>query len=109
MVAPSLYTFLPDLLSEIPEIPQDGILSRTVFKAENIKLVLFAFDAGQELSEHTSTHAAMLHFLKGEATVTLGGDVHSAQVNTWVFVPPNSPHSILASTPTVMLLLMEGG
>jgi len=102
------YTIFPDLLSEMPEIPQDGILSRTIFKSETVKLVLFAFDAGQELSEHTSTHAAALHFLKGEATVTLGGAVHQAQANTWVYMPPNLPHSILASTPTVMLLWMEG-
>lgn len=108
MVASNLYTFLPDLLSEIPEIPHNGILSRTVFKAQNIKLVLFAFDAGQELSEHTSTHAAMLHFLKGEATVTLGDDTYNAQPNTWIYMPPNLPHSIVATTPTVLLLLMEG-
>jgi quercetin dioxygenase-like cupin family protein len=98
----------PDLLAEMPDIPQNGILSRTIFETETVKAVLFAFDSGQELSEHTSTRAAMLHFLVGEATVTLGEDIHHAQVNSWVYMPPNLPHAIVAQTPVVMLLLMEG-
>lgn len=108
MVDSSAYTVFPDLLSIMPEIPTDGILSRTIFKSENMKMVLFAFDAGQELSEHTSTQTAMLHFLQGEAQVSLGDDSHSATANTWIYMPPNLPHSIFAQTPLVMLLMMQG-
>lgn len=102
------YTFLPDLLAEMPEIPKDSILSRTIFKAKEMKAVLFAFDSGQELSEHTSTHAATLHFLRGDATVKLGDDVFEAQCNSWIYMPPNLPHAIVAKSPVLMLLIMEG-
>lgn len=106
MDTPNPYTLLPDLLAELPEIPQDGILSRTVFKGEKAKLVLFAFDTGQELSEHTSSHTAILHILQGEAQVTLGADDHPAQPHTWIYMPPHLPHRILAKTPLIMLLMM---
>lgn len=109
MVAPNPYTIFPDLLSEMPEIPTDGVLSRTLFKSETVKLVLFAFDAGQELTEHTSTHTAILHILQGEARVTLGADEHHAKANAWVYMPPNLPHSILAQTPLIMALMMLEG
>jgi len=102
------YGFLPDLLAEIPEIPKDGILSRTIFKAKEMKAVLFAFDTGQELSEHTSTHAATLHFLQGDATVKLGDEIFEAQCHSWIYMPPNLPHAIVATSPVLMLLIMEG-
>lgn len=103
------YTLLDDLLTEIPTIPKDGILSRTVFRAKGLKAVLFAFDAGQELSEHTSTYGAVIHILQGEATLTLGDAVHEAHPHTWVYMQPNLPHSIVAKTPLILLLLMQGG
>lgn len=102
------YKFVADLLTEISEIPQDSIVSRTVLKQDGLKTILFAFDVGQELSEHTSSQTAQLYFLKGEATVSLGGDTHQVQANSWVQMPPNLPHSIIAKTPLLMLLIMQG-
>ena len=67
------YTHLADLLREV-EPPADGTLSRTLHQDERLKAVLFGFAAGQELSEHTSSTPAVMHFLKGEATVTLGDE-----------------------------------
>lgn len=101
---PSL--IIPDLLTHIPDITPDSILSRTIYKDEQLKVILFAFAAGQELSEHTSTHAAALHFLQGTADVTLGEERIAAAAGTWVHMPPQLPHSILATTPVIMLLLM---
>jgi hypothetical protein len=56
------YTLLPNLLVEI-EPPADGTLSRTVHQDSCLKAVLFGFAAGQELSEHTSSTPAIMHFL----------------------------------------------
>ncbi len=67
------YTQFADLLREV-EPPADGTLSRTLYQDERLKVVLFGFAAGQELSEHTSSMPAVMHFLKGEAAVTLGDD-----------------------------------
>ena len=107
MDSENAFTLFPNLLQEVPEVPQDGILSRTIFKSERLSVVLFAFDAGQELSEHTSSYPAVLHFIQGEATVTLGEETVTAGAHTWVHMQPHLPHSILAQTPVILLLLMQ--
>lgn len=97
---------LMQLDSLIPAIPPDSILSRTIHDDEQVKAVLFGFAAGQSLSEHTASVPAILHFIQGEADLTLGGEQSSAQPGTWVHMPARLAHSITARTPVVMLLLM---
>ena len=87
-------------------MPADGTLSRTIYQDERLKVVLFGFSAGQELSEHTASTPAIMHFLAGEATVALGDDTVSATAGTWIHMPPNLKHSIRADTPVSMLLLL---
>ena len=100
------YTYLPNLSDLVPDIPADSILSRTFYTDNEVKAILFSFAAGQELSEHTASQPAILHFLHGEADLTLGDDAMEAQAGTWVHMPPNLAHSIVAKTPLVMLLLL---
>jgi quercetin dioxygenase-like cupin family protein len=100
------YTHIPNLAELVPEISPDSIVSRTVHDDPTTKAILFAFAAGQELSEHTAAQIAMLHFIEGEADLTLGTERHTAQPGTWVHMPPRLPHSIVAKTPLVMLLVM---
>lgn len=100
------YFFLSDLFGELQDIPPDSIISRTLFSADHLKVVLFGFAEGQELSEHTSAQSAVLHFLEGHARVVLGEDLHDAQPGSWIYMPPKLPHSIYAKTPVKMLLLL---
>ena len=76
------------------------------FNDERLKVILFGFSAGQELSEHTASSPAIMHFLRGEADVTLGPDKLSACPGTWIHMPAQLPHSIRTKTPAVMLLLL---
>jgi len=99
------YTHLDDLAQEI-QPPDKGILSRTLFDDERLKVVLFGFAAGEELSEHTASMPAVLHFLRGEASLTLGDDAVEARPGGWVHMPAGLRHGIRASTPVVMLLLL---
>lgn len=103
---PLHHTTYEDLLSLIPEFIPDSIVSRTVFDDDRLKAVLFAFAPQQELSEHTSAHAAILHFLQGDARLTLGDEETQARSGTWVHMPARLPHSIVAKTNVIMLLLM---
>lgn len=103
MTTPS--TIFADLVAEV-EPPSDGTLSRTIYQDDQLKAVLFGFAAGQELSEHTASMPAIMHFLRGEANVSLGPDTHQANAGTWIHMPAQLPHSIHAKTPTVMLLLL---
>jgi quercetin dioxygenase-like cupin family protein len=99
------YTHFKDLAREV-QPPDKGILSRTLFNDDRLKAVLFAFAAGEELSEHTASVPAVLHFLQGEARLTLGDDTLEAKPGTWVHMPKGLRHGIRAGTPVVMLLLL---
>src|SRR5262249_35727753 len=99
------YLHISDLTKEA-QAPAKGILSRTLHNDEKVKAVLFAFAAGEELSEHTASMPAILHFLQGEAKLTLGADTAEAKPNTWVHMSPGQRHGIYAKTPVVMLLLL---
>jgi len=101
----SHYTYIADLAQQV-EIPTNGILTRTLYVDDWVKVVVFGFDAGQELSEHTASTPALLHFLRGEAQLTLGHDSREAGAGTWAYMPANLPHSIKARTPVVLLLLL---
>jgi quercetin dioxygenase-like cupin family protein len=100
------YAFFDNLNSQIPEIPEDSIISRTLFSDGQIKVVLFGFAPGQELSEHTSSQAAVLYFVQGEASLTLGSDGMHAQAGSWVHMTPRLAHRIQAETPLIMLLIL---
>jgi len=100
------YTNIPEILNQLPEIPADSIVSRTLFADDSVKTILFGFAPGQELSEHTASHPAILHFLQGEARLTLGEDEMEAVPGTWVHMPSHLPHSVYANTEVAMLLLL---
>jgi quercetin dioxygenase-like cupin family protein len=102
------YTLLADLATQV-DPPPDGTLSKTIFQDERLKAVLFGFAAGQELSEHTASTPAIMHFLSGESDVTLGPEKVTASAGTWIHMRAQLPHSIHTKTPVVMLLLLLKG
>jgi quercetin dioxygenase-like cupin family protein len=99
------YKFIADLAGEVT-VPPDGILSRTLFEDHRLRVVLFGFSAGQELSEHTAKVPAVLHILQGEAQLRLGEEVLEAKAGAWVHMRAELTHGIHARRPLVMLLLM---
>lgn len=84
----------------------DSIVSRILVKNAGGSLTLFAFDANQGLSEHSTPHEAAVLILDGTAAVTVGG--HSVSVGTGQFVrlPAGIPHALDAKEPFKMLLAM---
>ena len=102
------YFFAPDLLKEI-EVPKQGILSRTLHNDDQVKVVLFGFSPGQELSAHTAPFPADLVFLDGQGTVTLGADSMAVKAGSFVHMTANLSHGIVAESPLVMLLIMMKG
>jgi len=103
---PDETTWIEDLAALLPEIPPDTIVSRTVSTGPGLRVTLFGFAAGQELTEHTASHPAILHFLRGQGSLTTGGRTGLATPGTWIQMPANTPHSIRAEQDLVMLLLM---
>ncbi|MCW5941467.1 MAG: cupin domain-containing protein [Fimbriimonadaceae bacterium] len=99
------HRYVADLLNEIT-IPEHGITSRALYSDEHTRAVIFGFDQGEELSEHTASMDAILHVLQGEATLTLGGETREAKAGSWVHMEANLPHSVVAKTPLVILLTL---
>ncbi len=102
------YTFFPDLDATVEQIPDESIVSRTIFRGDGMKAIVFAFAPGQELSEHTASVPAIIHILEGECELTLGPDSFQAGPGAWAAMKPNLAHSLLAKTPVRMLLIMQG-
>ena len=98
-------TAITDLAAELV-IPKDGTLSRVLFKDDDIRLVLFGFDTGQELTEHTASMPALLQIISGQARLELGEETVTVRPGSWVHMPAHLPHSVLAEEPTVLLLTL---
>ena len=95
-------TFLS--LADHPPAPAGGITSRTLLQTPTAKSVLFAFDADQELTEHTNPNHAILHGLTGEVRVTAGAAMHALGPGDMLHLPPNMPHAVKAATSASFLL-----
>lgn len=85
---------------------EQGIASRVLARTAAGNLSLFAFDAGQELTEHTSPFDALVMVLEGSMVLTIGGKEVSAVPGTIIRMPANVPHAVRATEPARMLLLM---
>ncbi len=83
-----------------------GIASRVLARTDGGNVTLFAFDAGQGLTEHTTPFDALVIVLDGVLTLTIGGAPVRATPDTIVLMPANVPHGVDAPEPARMLLIM---
>jgi quercetin dioxygenase-like cupin family protein len=83
-----------------------AIVSRTIAKTKGGSVTLFAFDAGQELSEHTAPFDAFVQVLDGSVELTIGGVKVVARAGETTRMPTGVPHALRAPEPFKMLLTM---
>lgn len=83
-----------------------GIASRILAKTDGGNVTLFAFDAGQGLTEHTSPFEALVMVVEGALVLTIGGTPVRATPGTIVRMPANIPHALEAPEPARMILTM---
>lgn len=91
------------------EYSSNAIVSRTLIKTPHGSVTLFAIDAGQEISEHSTPYEAMAHILAGSADWSVGGNVMRATTGSVVMLPANVPHAVAAEERFKMLLIMIRG
>jgi len=94
------------LIQSLVTPTEHGIASRVLAKSGGGNLTLFAFDAGQGLTEHTSPFDALVMVLEGALTLTIGGTPVRATPGTIVRMPAGVSHAVDAPEPTRMLLMM---
>ena len=93
-------------LNSLVTPPTDGIASRSLARTSGGNLTLFACDAGQGLTEHTSPFEALVIVLEGSCTLTIGGTPVLATPGTIVRMPADVPHAVDAVKATRFLLIM---
>jgi len=84
----------------------NGIVSRTLLRTANSRVVLFGFSEGQELTEHTTTQHAVVQILTGECEFTLAGKPQQLKAGALVYLPPNLAHALKATRQFSMLLTL---
>ncbi len=94
-----------DLVQSI-QYADRSIVSKTLADHKNGSLTLFAFDAGQGLSEHTSQYQAIVQILDGEAEWTIGEKAATVASGQWIILPAKVPHGVQAKNRFKMLLTM---
>jgi quercetin dioxygenase-like cupin family protein len=101
-LAPARPTVLEQELAYQP----GAIVSRTIAKARGGSVTLFAFDAGQELSEHTAPFDAFVHVLDGSVELTIGSEKVLTRAGETTRMPGGIPHAVRAPERFKMLLVL---
>lgn len=87
----------------------NSIVSQQITKNPSGNITLFAFDRGQQLSEHSSPFDAIVHVIEGMAEIHIAGAPHQVKEGTLIVLPANIPHAVYAREPFKMLLIMIRG
>jgi len=93
-------------LAESTSYQEGSIVSRQIISRKAGTVTLFAFDKGQELSEHTAPYDAMVYVLDGEAHIRIAGRPFLLQPGDMIIMPANQPHAVKAEKRFKMLLIM---
>jgi quercetin dioxygenase-like cupin family protein len=93
-------------MSGLVDYQEAAVVSRGLIKKDKGSVTVFAFDQGQELSEHTVPHDALVHVIDGEARITIAGADHRLGVGDTIVMPGNQPHAVQAIRRFKMVLTM---
>jgi quercetin dioxygenase-like cupin family protein len=93
-------------LADETKFAANGIVSRTLLNTAHVRVVLFGFAEGQELSEHTSTQQALVQILTGECEFSLDGQWQTLRAGALLHMPPNLRHAVRAKQQFSMLLTL---
>ncbi len=96
----------PISLKDYIEYSQGAVVSKTLKQNTAGTITLFAFDAGQGLSEHSAPFDAVVQVIDGEGHFIIGGEDHNLKDGQLIIMPANVPHAVKAKLRFKMLLTM---
>jgi quercetin dioxygenase-like cupin family protein len=96
----------PVTQSSLVALQTGAVVSRTLVKTSGGTVTAFAFDLGEALSEHSAPFDALVLGVEGTADVTISGTSHRVSAGEILRLPANEPHSLRATTPFKMILVM---
>jgi quercetin dioxygenase-like cupin family protein len=85
-----------------------AVVSKVVHRDDGLNVTVFAFDVGEQLSEHTAARAAVVQVQSGRLRFVVDGEEIDLSAGSWLYMGPGAPHSLVATEPTVMLLTLFG-
>lgn len=93
-------------LQNAVEYADKSVVSKQVIKGQTGNITLFAFDAGEGLSEHSAPFDAFVQILDGNAEISIGGVLHKLTAGEFIVMPANIPHALKAVEKFKMMLVM---
>ncbi|HSA58627.1 MAG TPA: cupin domain-containing protein [bacterium] len=93
-------------VDRLAEYQAGSIVSTRIIQKKAGNVTAFAFDQGQELSEHTAPFDALVTLVDGEANIMVGGSWNKMRSGEAILLPANVPHAVKAVTRFKMLLTM---
>jgi len=91
-------------LAEAAQFSEAGIVSRALHDRAGVRVTLFSFAAGQQLTEHATPARALVQVLGGACVFTLAGERTPLRTGDLLHLPPGLPHAVEATEPFSMLL-----
>jgi quercetin dioxygenase-like cupin family protein len=96
----------PLKMADLIAYQKGSVVSRTIIDKKTGTVTLFSFDKGEGLSEHTAPYDALVYILDGEVEAIVAGKSSLLKVGDMLVMPANKPHSLRATEPFKMLLIM---
>ena len=93
-------------ITERLEIPDGGVLSKVLYRDKDVRVVGFAFDTGEELTEHTASVPVVVQVVSGRFEFTIGEETSEIGEESWVHLGASVPHSVVALEPSRLLLTL---
>ena len=93
-------------LVDLVSYQDESVVSKTLIKRETGTVTLFAFDEGQELSEHTAPFDALVFVLDGEVEIMISGSPYVLKEGEMIILPVNKSHALKAIRKFKMMLTM---
>ncbi len=95
-----------DTMVELVKYQENSIVSKLLMNKDTGSVTLFAFDKGQQLSEHTAPFDALVYILAGEAEIRISGEKFLLEEGKMIIMPANKPHAVSAVKKFKMMLIM---
>lgn len=93
-------------VTETVQVEPGAVVSKVVHRDEDLDVTVFAFDAGEGLTEHTASRPALVQVLSGRLRLTVDGQGFDAGPGFWLHMTTGAPHALEAVEPTIMLLVL---
>ena len=94
------------IMKSLVEYQEGTIVSKSIISKDSGSITIFAFDKGQELSEHTAPYDAFLQVIDGKAEIRISSEKYNLVSGEIIIMPANELHAVKAIDKFKMMLIM---